>query len=183
MTTTSVTQQTNVRHALPATIAGLAAVALAIYQVAVPGSPDASYESVTDWLRESLTLVFLVASVVGAVFARRAGFAPAPTPLLMWFGYGLIATGVLIGMVLREDPDWFFLLAGPGLLASAGAFLVWAWWGWRRRILPAYDVLLCALGGVTALALAEFGTSVLIGAHWLYVAARIRGVGESSMRR
>jgi hypothetical protein len=179
MVTTSLSSGSSLRLAAPATAAGSAAIALAVYQVAVPGTPSASFDSVLDWVREGLFLIYLLASVAAVVIARRSGLAPAATAALLAIGYGLIATGVAIGMVLRDDPDWFFLLAGPGLLASSAAFVLWAWIGWRSRVLPAYDVLLCLVGGLTAIALAELGTSVLVGAHWLYVAARLRNVSGS----
>lgn len=86
-------------------------------------------------------------------------------------GYSLITAGVMIGLALREDPDWFFLLGGPGLLLSSAGFIIFAISARRRKILPLWAAVLLGVGGVLALFLAEIGTSVLIGSFWLYIAA------------
>lgn len=157
---------------LPA-LAGVAAIGMAIYQVATPGTPEATFDSVSDWVREALFLTFLVASIAALATAVGdwAGSLPAR---LVQAGYGLIAIGAAIGMALREDPDWFFALAGPGLLLSTVGFLWLAIVAVRRRALPLWAGLLLGVGGAVAIVMAELGTSVLIGAFWLYAAPRNR---------
>lgn len=91
---------------------------------------------------------------------------------LIGTGYGAIIVGVAAGMALREDPDWFFVLGGPGNLLAIGGFLTWAVWGRRRRVLPLFAALLCGVGGTVAVLFSEFGTSVLIGAFFLWLAFR-----------
>jgi hypothetical protein len=88
--------------------------------------------------------------------------------------------GVVSGLVLREDPDWFFLIGGPGNLLAGIGFVTLAVTGWRRDVLPAWASLLCAVGGLVAVLLSEFGTSVLIGAFWLYVATTLHGRPRSA---
>jgi len=178
MTNTHLSAPENTRRrtsnpAVPA-VAGVAAVALAIYQVATPGSPQASFDSVLDWLREGLFLTYLLASVGALQLALRDGLgAPVPTRMIQ-AGYSLIAVGAAAGMALRDDPDWFFLLAGPGLLLSTIGFVWLAISAVRRRALPLWAGILLGVGGALAIIMAEVGTSVLIGAFWLYVASRGR---------
>jgi hypothetical protein len=165
---------TNLVTAMPAAVpavAGATAAAMAIYQVARPGSEAATFDSVLDWLREGLFLTYLLGSILTMVFATRTGLATRAPALLVSAGYGLIAIGVLVGMALQKDPDWFFVLAGPGLLASTTGFVWFAVSGFRRRVLPGWAALLAGVGGATAIAMSELGTSILIGAFWLWVAA------------
>ena len=90
-------------------------------------------------------------------------------------GYGAVVAGVVFGLVLREDPEWFFLLGGPGNVLAGIGFVTLAVAGWRRDVLPAWAPLLCAVGGLVAVLLSEYGTSILIGAFWLYIAATLHG--------
>ena len=101
----------------------------------------------------------------------RAGVAPRLAASCISIGYGLLGMGVLAGLLLQEDPDWFFLLGGPGNLLGLISFGVFAVVGWRRSALPLWAAVLCGVGGLVAIVLAEFGTSVLIGSFWLYMAA------------
>ena len=93
---------------------------------------------------------------------------------MIQIGYALLAIGAASGMALRDDPDWFFLLAAPGLLLSTGGFIYFAVSASRRRALPLWAAVLAGVGGAVAILMAELGTSVLIGAFWLYVASRAR---------
>ena len=155
--------------------AGVLAIALAVYQVATPGGPAATYESLLDWLREGLFTAYLLVSVLAVRSAVGRGLAPAGAGWSIGIGYAAIAVGVVYGMVTRDDPDWFFVLAGPGNLAAAGGFVGWAVWGLRRRALPLWAACMGAVGGVVAVLGAELGTSVVVAGFWFYVAARLRG--------
>lgn len=173
------TQMTPVRQValaqplLPA-IAGSAAVAIAIYQVATPGTPTATFDSPLDWIREVLFLSYLLASIGSIRLAARSGLATRWPALLVSVGYGLISVGAAYGMVTREDPDWFFVLAGPGQLLAIVGFIWFAISGFRRRVLPGWAALLAGAGGTVAIIMAELGSSVLIGAFWLWVASQSR---------
>lgn len=158
-----------------AATAGLAALATAVYQVATPGPPQATFETLTDWLRELLFTTYLAASIATVVLARRRGLAPVVTLWLVGLGYGAILGGVLYAAVTRDDPDWFFVLAGPGNLAAVVGFVVWSVWGRRRGVLPLWAAVLCGVGGTVAVLLAELGTSVLVGSFLLYLASRFHG--------
>jgi hypothetical protein len=172
MTSLATTQhQAIARRAFQLT-AGATAVGMAIYQVATPGGPGASYDSALDWVRELLFLAYLLASIGAVIGAYRTGLAPRAAAWLVTVGYGAIAAGVLVGMVLRDDPDWFMLLGAPGNLLGAAGLVAWAVWAFRHRVLPGFAALLCGVGGLSAVLFAEVGTSVLIGAFWLYLAFR-----------
>lgn len=156
--------------------AGVAAVALAVYQVATPGSPQPTFETFTDWLREALFVAYLAASVGAVLGARRRALAPPAAAWSIGLGYGAVLVGVLYGMVTQDDPDWFFLLAGPGNLLAIAGFVVWAVWGYRTKVLPPWAALLCGVGGLVAVLLAELGTSVLVAGFWFFLAARARSM-------
>ena len=174
--------ETPARHRILATssdagvisAAGLSAFALALYQVATPGSPEASYDSVLDWTREALFLAYLLASTAAITISRRLGWASKAAHLLISIGYGAIALGVVAGMVAREDPEWFFVVGGPGNLAAAIGFVVFAVHLRRKVRMPLWVALLCGIGGPLAVLMSEFGTSVLIGAFWLVMRGRTR---------
>lgn len=160
-----------VPRAVP-TGAGLTAIAVAIYQVATPGTPQASYDCAADWLREALFAGYLLLAVATVLLAHRAGLAPRAAALLVSLGYGAIAVGVAVGMALQDDPDWFMVLGGPGNLLAIAGFVTWAVWGRRRKVLPWSAALLCGVGGSVAILFSELGTSVLVGAFFLWLAFR-----------
>jgi hypothetical protein len=170
--TDTITTHTSSRRRTRAvmTTAGLSALAMAIYQVATPGAPDASYETLVDWLREAVFLSYLLASCAAIRLAYRAAMAPRAAMLLVAGGYGAIVVGVSAGMVLGEDPEWFMVLGGPGNLAAVAGFVTWAVWGARRRVFTRPLALLCAVGGSFAVFGAEFGLSVLVAGFWLLLA-------------
>jgi hypothetical protein len=156
-------------------IAGVAGIGLGIYHVATPGPPGADFDSWDDFvLRDGLFLVYLLGSIAAVTGLWRARTAPRASARLVGIGYSLIAIGVAVSLVLREDPDWFFVLGGPGILLSIAGFVVLAVAGWRRRTLPGWAAALAGVGGVLAILMAELGTTVLIGSFWLHVAANSR---------
>jgi len=164
--------------------AGITAIAMAVYQVATPGAPSADFDSVLDWAREALFLTYLVTSMAAITVARRAGLAPRAAYLLITLGYGAIAAGVIAGMIARDDPAWFFVVGGPGNLAAAIGFVIFAVHLRRRVGFPLWSAVLCGVGGVLAVLMSELGTSVLIGAFWLFLAGRLGNLaGESDPTR
>jgi hypothetical protein len=154
--------------------AGVAAGALAVYQVATPGSPQPTFETFADWLREGLFVAYLAASMGAVLGAHRRALAPRFAAWSIGLGYGAVLLAVLYGMLTKDDPDWFFVIAGPGNLLAITGFVVWAVWGYRTRNLPPWAALLCGVGGLTAVLLAELGTSVLVAGFWFFLAARTR---------
>jgi hypothetical protein len=156
-------------------VAGAAALMMAVYQVASPGTPEATFDSALDWARELIFLGYLCSAVVATVLAARRGTAPRSAARLITFGYGAVAVGVAAGMAMREDPDWFMLLGGPGNLLAMAGFVTWAVWGHRTRVLPPAVALLCGVGGVVAVLGAELGTSVLISGFWFYLTSQPSG--------
>jgi hypothetical protein len=175
-TSTPVEPATGAGHGWSAAaLAGACAIGLAVYQVAAPGDPAATYDSAADWVREGLFLTYLVTAVLTTALALRSRLVPRLPGLLVIAGYVLILTGVTIGMVLREDPAWFMALGGPGVLLSTGGFVAWAVLGWRRGLLPGGVALLTGVGGPVAILGSELGLSVLAGAFWLWLASQLKG--------
>ncbi|MBW3579338.1 MAG: hypothetical protein KY462_16700 [Actinobacteria bacterium] len=128
-------------------------------------------------------LIFLVATIVAVVAASRASLSNRTGAGLIATGYSLIAVGVAIGLIVREELDWFFVLAGPGLLLSAVGSIVFAVGIWRRSSLPRWAAVLAGVGGLVAIILTEFGSGVLIGSFWLFVASYTRRNSASQSRR
>ena len=159
---------------LPSLVAA-AALAMAAYQVLTPGSPTATFDSLSDWVRDLTLLAYLGLSIAGVLAAHHDGLATRVVAVLVSAGYGAVLAGVVAGLVLQEDPSWFVVLGGPGNLLAGVGFVVWGAQGWRRRVFPLWAALLCGVGGLLAILLAEFGTTVLIGSFWIYLATRGSG--------
>lgn len=71
----------------------------------------------------------------------RAPMSSRLATRLVATGHGLLAVGVLAGVALRDDPDWFVAPGLPGNLLAAVGFVVLAVTAVRRRTLS-------VLGGV-----------------------------------
>lgn len=154
-----------------AAVVGVLAIAGAIYQVSTDGPPEFALDTWGDWFRELGFLSYLLASVVAVTGARRMGLLTSTPSWLIRIGYSLVAAGVLAGVVMGEDPDWFFVVGGPGNLLAIIGFIWWGIVAIRGRRMPLWACLLCGFGGTTAVLFGEFGTGVLIGSFWLWVAA------------
>ena len=66
--------------------AGIAALLMAVYQVATPSGPAATYDTLLDRSREVLFLSFLVLSILATIRAARRATAPRATAVLVAFG-------------------------------------------------------------------------------------------------
>lgn len=151
---------------------GLSALGMAAYQLATPGAPQAAFGSLSDWIRDLLFLAYLMLTVAALVVARARGIAPGPVLGLVGAGHCLIAVGVTVGLVLQEDPSWFVVLGGPGVLLSVVGFVTWAVVGARRGTLPTWAAVWCALGGLVAILGSETGLSAIVGTFWLWLSLR-----------
>jgi len=158
---------------------GALAIALAVLVVAVfppaDQNPDDLYADPWAYARDIGLLAYLLGTVAAVEVVRRRQLGPNPATRLVQVGYSLVAIGVVAGLVLGSDPGWFFVLAGPGILASVVGFVWWAIHAGRRRTFPLWATVLLGVGGLTAIALAEYGSPVLIGSFWLYLATRAVG--------
>lgn len=158
-------------------VAGASAIALAVLMVTVGLPGGYRLETASDWMRELGFLTYLAASVLSVVAVRQRLQIPKVPALLIEIGYGLLVVGVGAGLILGDDPEWFFVLGGPGNLMAGIGFVWWAIWAATRRVLPVWLAVLGGVGGFVAVLGAEFGTGVLIGSFWLVMAARRVGRG------
>jgi hypothetical protein len=166
-----------------ALVLGILTIVNAIVVVGVappPENNDELYERAGDYVRDALFLVFLIGTIAAVEVALRRRVAPRVAGRLIQVGYSLVAVGVAIGLALRDDPDWFFLLAGPGILASIVGFVWWAIVAWRGRQFPVWLAALLGVGGVTAILGADAGTTVLIGSFWIALSLRRSGDGATA---
>jgi hypothetical protein len=152
-------------------VLGLALVTLVLTR---PGEAQADYTSVRGWLLELTFLAYLVSTGFAAQALVHLRVIRSLAARLVQAGYGLIGVGVVIGMALRDDPDWFFALAGPGLLASFAGFVLLAVDGFRRRTLPRPVAVLGGVGGALAIPFAEVGTTLLVVVFWATLAVLLR---------
>jgi hypothetical protein len=155
-----------------AIVVAIASIVGAVYQQTTTGPPGATYETVGDYVREFAFLTYLVGTIVAIRAARSVGMITRNPSWLIVIGYGLITLGVTIGLALRDDPDWFFLLGGPGNLLAAIGFVAWGVIAGRRGVFPWWLAALCIVGSIVAVLFAEFGTGIVISAFWLVIAAR-----------
>lgn len=160
-----------------AIVVALASIVGAIYQLSTSSGPGATYESASDYVREIAFLTYLVGTIVAIRAARSVGIITRNPSWLIVIGYGLITVGVTIGLALRDDPDWFFLLGGPGNLLAAIGFVAWGVIAGRTKVFPWWLAGLCIVGSLVAVLFAEFGTGLVIAAFWLVIAARTRSLG------
>jgi hypothetical protein len=163
-----------------AIVVALASIVGAIYQLLTSGPPGASYETVDDYVRELAFLTYLVGTIVAIRAARTVGIITRNPSWLIVIGYGLITVGVTIGLALRDDPDWFFLLGGPGNLLAAIGFVAWGVIAGRTKVFSWWLAGLCIVGSIIAVLFAEFGTGLVIAAFWIVIAVRTRAIGSSS---
>lgn len=165
-----------------ALVLGILAIVNAIVVVGVAPPPENTeelYERAGDYVRDALFLMFLIGTIAAVEVALRRAVAPRVAGRLIQIGYSLITIGVAIGLALRDDPDWFFLLAGPGILASIIGFVWWATNACRGHHFPVWLAALLGVGGLTAIFGAEAGTTVLIGSFWIGLSLRRSGQGST----
>lgn len=155
-----------------ATIVAASAIGLAVYGAFSTAPPSADYDSFGGNLREIALMVYLVGSIGAIIAIHRAHIASTRATRLIVGGYGLVAFGVAAGFVLREDPDWFAAVGIPGNLLAMAGWVTFGVAATRTRRLPTWAATLAAIGGVFAVLFSDFGSGVLIGCFWLYVAHR-----------
>lgn len=163
-----------------AATAGLCAIGLAVYGALSTAPPEADYDSLGGNLREVVFFAYLVGSILGIAAMYRAGIATKRPTFMIGVGYGLVAFGVLAGFVLRDDPAWFVVVGGPGNLLALIGWIVFAVVTVRSQRLPTWAAVLAGVGGVFAVLFADFGSGVLIGCFWLYLAPRTSDQAASS---
>lgn len=155
-------------------VAGIGLIVQFAYVMAA-GQPDGVYRPF-----DAVLFVTLTSTLVAyQAFPLLQGGARWPARLA-GAGIGLIALGVAIGFVANDDPEWFFMLAGPGLLSWLLGSIVIAVRTWRSQGLPRAIAPFIALLMPLAVIGSEAGTGVIAGATMLvvsFVAARRRSVG------
>jgi hypothetical protein len=155
-----------------AILAATCAIGLALYHALSTSKPAADYETLVGNAREVAFFAYLVSSIAALHFARHARFATTRPTRLIGVGYALVAFGVAAGFVLRDDPDWFVVVGVPGNLLAISGWIALGITSTKRDLLPRWAAVLGAVGGVFAVLFAEFGSGVLIGSFWLYLAFR-----------
>ncbi len=155
-----------------AIVVATCAIGLAVYHALSTSAPSADYDTFGGNAREVAFFAYLVGSIVALSSARRARVATTRATQLIIVGYALVAFGVAAGFVLRDDPDWFVVVGIPGNLLAIIGWITLGITSTKQRLLPRWAAILGAVGGVFAVLFAEFGSGVLIGSFWLYLAFR-----------
>ena len=158
----------------PAALGGLGfLVAGAI--VAVEGPSGGTYETTTAYVTDVAFMTALVATALALVALNGAIGAPTHAIRAAMAGQVLLSLGVLAGVALGEDPGWFGAIAGPAILLTLYGTVRIGVHAFRNRALPRAAAILLALTVPLAIAPGgEAGGGVIIGALWLWLAARPR---------
>jgi hypothetical protein len=159
------------RFVTAALLAGSAWILEAGIQATNPTFTDV-LDSPIDYLNVIAFTIALVATAIAAVGLYRTGFVGRIPAALVAIGYSLLAFGVAVGILLGESPEWFWVVGLPGNLM---ALIGMVWLGisiMRRKTLPVWVGVLAIAGGLFAVVMAEFGTSVIAGVFWLYIGSR-----------
>lgn len=155
-----------------ATVVAACAIGLAVYHALSTSKPTADYDTFGGNAREVAFFAYLVSSIVALSSARHARVATTRAVRVISVGYALVAFGVAAGFVLRDDPDWFVVVGLPGNLLAIIGWIMLGVMSTKQRLLPRWAAILGAVGGVFAVLFTEFGSGVLIGSFWLYLAFR-----------
>lgn len=151
--------------------AAATAGALALVLVLRDGKPEPNFSDLAQYAQDGLFMAYLVAAAVALVLASRAGLVARTAARLVAAGYGMLVVGVAAGMALREDPEWFAVIGGPGNLLAGIGFVVLAVAAVRRRTLPVPQAVLGGVGGFFAVLMSELGSGVLVAAFFAWLAA------------
>lgn len=153
-----------------ATVGGLAFVGLAVSNLANPPF-DGTFDSTPEYVHEALGLT--TALMIAGLFAlRRLQGAPRGAVGMAAAGHLLIVLGIAIGLALGEDPEWFFAVAGPGLLLWLIGTVRLGVHTWRAGVLPRWTAVALALTIPVGMMLGEIGGSVVPGVLWVYLGLR-----------
>lgn len=155
-----------------ATVVAACAIGLAVYHALSTSKPTADYDTFGGNAREVAFFAYLVSSIVALSSARHANLATTRAVRMISVGYALVAFGVAAGFVLRDDPDLFVVVGIPGNLLAIIGWITLGVTSTKQRLLPRWAAILGAAGGVFAVLFTEFGSGVLIGSFWLYLAFR-----------
>ena len=147
--------------------AALACIAAGTIQLTNPEFTD------VDPANDSAFLAVLVVTIVSFHAVRRVAGGSAWPAWLATGGISLIAAGVVVGLVQGSDVEWFFALAGPGLLAWLAASITLAIRAWRTRTLPRWCLPIFALQVPVVVIAANAGGALVGAVMWMAVAHRI----------
>ncbi|MCW2922458.1 MAG: hypothetical protein JWL76_2332 [Thermoleophilia bacterium] len=147
--------------------AALACTAAATIQLTHPEYTD------VDPLNDGTFLALLALTVVSFHAVRRMVGGSAWPAWLATVGISLLIVGVVVGLVQGTDPEWFFALAGPGLLSWLVASIALAIRAWRTRTLPRWCMPIFALQVSFVVMASNAGGALVAAIMWAAVAHRI----------
>lgn len=156
------------RSAAWAASATAAALALVLVLRDGPSKPD--FSDPLQYVQDGLFLAYLVAASLALVLAARAGLVARTAARLIALGYGLLVIGVSAGMALREDPEWFAAIGGPGNLLAGIGFVVLTVAAVRRRTMPVPLAVFGGIAGFFAVLFSELGSGVLVAVFFACLA-------------
>lgn len=142
--------------------------------VATTGPFGGDYDRPVEYVADVAFALGLACTALALFAVAHAVRAPRRAAVAAALGQSLILTGVLIGLAQSQDPSWFGALAAPGLLLWLGGTAVIGVGAWRRALLPRPAAALLALSVPVGVApFGEIGGAMVLGALWLWIAARV----------
>lgn len=151
-------------------IASATAGALALMLVLRDGPSKPDFSEPLQYVQDSLFLAYLVAAGAALLLAAGAGLVARTAARLVAVGYGLLVIGVAAGMALREDPEWFAVIGGPGNLLAGIGFIVLAVAAVRRGTLPVPLAVFGGIAGFFAILFSELGSGLLVAIFFALLA-------------
>ena len=156
----------------PAALGGLGFIVAGAI-VAVEGPSGGTYETATAYVTDAAFATGLVLLAVALTMLGRAVAAPRHAVRAAAAGQLLLSLGVLAGVALGEDPAWFGAVAGPAILLTLYGTVRTGVHAFKARALPRPAAVLLALTVPVAIVPGgEAGGTMIIGALWLWLAAR-----------
>lgn len=152
--------------------AGLSGLALAVIQL-TSGPFDGNYERTADYLND-FALVGLLAFAIGGELGLRRSQGSAPWAIRTAIaGQCLLIIGISIGIALGDDPDWFFVIGGPGQLLWLTGTIGLGVQIWRTGVYPRWTAAGIALSVPFGIIGSEIGLTAVVGVTWLFLGFRM----------